>query len=354
MTTNNLHSKKPIWLYTLICAYAVILAALSILNWSGADRFWWGALNLYLPQIMWVVPGILLLLATLKLDRSWVWLPLLCIVWILGPVMGFNWPLRTPAKTPESINVRLMTWNIECGSRDRPAPLAIIYEIDWNKPDIVLLQDAGGALSGPIGDYFREWHVQSFGQYVIASRHPLSKAEVRWISFQGEKHTCLRCQVHVGGKAITLYNVHFQTPRWGLNAFRTAGRKPWHFPAAIDQFENNVAARITQVQALRKYISAEQVPVIVAGDLNSPDASLVSATLRDAGLHDAFSEAGRGYGYTFGHFLLQHRLPQLSSSWMRIDHIMVDSHVRAERCWTGTGKASDHRPVIADLVVSSQ
>jgi endonuclease/exonuclease/phosphatase family metal-dependent hydrolase len=30
---------------------------------------------------------------------------------------------------------------------------------------------------------------------------------------------------------------------------------------------------------------------------------------------------------------------------------MMNSQLRTQRCWIGTGMASDHRPVIADLVL---
>jgi len=124
-------------------------------------------------------------------------------------------------------------------------------------------------------------------------------------------------------------------------------------PKAIQQLENNVEARLTQVRTLREYVRQEQGPVIIVGDLNSPDASLVCKTLRAVDLHDAFAEGGKGYGYTYGHFLLQHRVPALNVSWMRIDHIMLSSQFQSRHCWTGTGKASDHRPVIADLVLGN-
>ena len=75
--------------------------------------------------------------------------------------------------------------------------------------------------------------------------------------------------------------------------------------------------RVNQAQVLRKILAGEKGPVLVAGDLNSPDASLLGAGLREAGFHDAFAEAGKGYGYSYGHQLLKHRLP-LNLSWMRI------------------------------------
>jgi len=351
MTTKP-HRKAPVWLLALIFAYLALLAALTVLNRLGADRWWLGALNLYLPQALWAAPGLFLAIVSLKVARRWTWVALLGVVWVVGPLMGYCWQLPVVRKSAGSLPLRVMTWNVKYGSHDTLAHAAIIYDIDWNNPTVVLLQDAGGLLDGPLGKYFSKWDVRSYGQYIIASRLPLGELQVRRISFPGEEHTCVRTQVQIGETAVALYDVHFQTPRWGLNALREARRKPWRLPKAVQQLERNMEARLAQVRALREYIRQEQGPVIIAGDLNSPGVSRVCTTLRDADLHGAFEEGGNGYGYTYGHFLLQHRVPALNFSWVRIDHIMLSSQLRSLNCWTGTGKASDHRPVIADLVLS--
>lgn len=347
MTTKS-HHNAAVWLISLSCFYGAILAAITVLNWFGADRWWFGALNLYLPQAMWLIPGILLTCFSLKCARRWIWFPLLCVLWVAGPIMGFRWSLHPPPDLPGSVSVRVMTCNAKYGKRDI-APL--INDIMLYGPDVVLLQDAERSLDGPLGTFFRDWHVRSFGQYVIASKFPLSEAHTRSISFPGENHSCLRCELRIGAAVITVYNVHLETPREGLNAFRAVKRRPSYFPQAVQRFQNNVEARLIQARTLSEYISTEQGPVIVAGDLNSPDASLACAMLRNAGLHDAFAESGKGYGYTYGHFLLQHRLSWLHVPWMRIDHIMMSSHFQSRRCRVGTEKASDHRPVIADLIL---
>lgn len=347
----KLLNKAPVWLLSIVFAYVAFLAALTVMNRSGADRWWFGALNLYLPQLVWAVPGIFLALFAVNVARPWAWLPLLGIVWVAGPLMGFCWPLHMQQESADGFPLRVMTWNVKYGTHDKFAHQALMRDIDRNNPAVILLQDAGGLLNGPLGDYFSKWNVRSYGQYVIASRLPLGELQVRRLSFPGEEHSCVRTQFQIGGTTVALYNVHFESPRWGLNALRIVKKEPRFLPKAIQKLENNVEARFIQVNALREYISQEQVPVIIAGDLNSPDASRVCATLRGAGLHDAFAEAGKGYGYTYGHLLLQNRLPVLNFSWMRIDHIMISSRFQARRCWTGTGKASAHRPVIADLVL---
>jgi endonuclease/exonuclease/phosphatase family metal-dependent hydrolase len=38
---------------------------------------------------------------------------------------------------------------------------------------------------------------------------------------------------------------------------------------------------------------------------------------------------------------------------MRLDHIMASPQLRVCRCWVGNGWASDHRPVIADLILEN-
>lgn len=347
MTTAT-RRKVPVWFLTLTCAYGAILAAMTILNRFGSDRWWFGALNLYLPQIVWAVPGVLLTALSLgRAARRWIWAPLLCIAWVLGPIMGLCWH----GHAPRSASVRIMTWNVKYGGYNKITQFAISCDIDSARPDVVLLQDAGGLLNGPIGRFFRGWNVRSFGQYIIASRLPLDEGEVRLIPFSGENHTCLRCRLHVGTKTVILYSVHFLSPRWGLDAFREVRRLPWYLPSAVQQLEENVEARLSQARTLREMVRQEREPVIVAGDLNSPDSSLACAALREAGLHDAFAEGGEGYGYTYGHSLLRRRLPWHGVSWMRIDHIMLSPELQSGACKAGTEKVSEHRPVIAEVVL---
>ena len=339
------------WFLAATCSYGAMLVAVTILNRFGADRWWFGALNLYLPQIVWVAPGVLLTVLSLTMARRWIWVPLLCIAWVLGPIMGFCWSTQGPPAGGPFL--RIMTWNVKYGGNNKITQWAIADYINETGPDVVLLQDAGGLLHGPIGRFFRHWNVRSFGQYVVVSHLPLEEAEVRSIPFFGQTHTCLRCRLHIGTKTLILYNVHFESPREGLGAFREVRRQPWYLPSAVKQLEENVEARVSQAQALRELIMQEREPVMVVGDLNSPDASLACALLREAGLHDAFAEGGRGYGYTYGHFLLRTRLPWHGASWMRIDHIMLSSELRSRGCRAGTYRYSEHRPVIADVVFST-
>ncbi|MBI5016010.1 MAG: endonuclease/exonuclease/phosphatase family protein [Deltaproteobacteria bacterium] len=344
-------SRFPPWLARLTAGYWVLLAVVSGAGWLGADRWWLGALNLYLPQWLWALPGLVLTVWTFVTARRWLWVPLVCLLWVAGPIMGFQVPFPWRGwSAADEPTLRVMTWNVKYGRRDI---FALIGDIVTTKPDLLLMQDAQGTMRGPLGDLLRDWNVRSHGQYVTASRLPLSEGQVRWISFAGEKHTSLRCELQLGPQSVAVYNVHFQTPRRGLNALRRARRRPWALPSGVEALQGNVAARLEQAEIIAGEVRRETIPVIVAGDLNSPDASAVCRELRGAGLRDAFEEAGFGYGYTYGHFLLERRLPEFCLPWLRIDHIMINSRFEARRCWTGTAEASDHRPVIADLGLGS-
>lgn len=348
--------KRPAkWLLILTAAYGGALAALTEINLGGADRFWLGALNLYLPQIVWAVPGILLTLFLLRRAARWVWAPLLCLLWALGPVMGFCWGTQMSGEPASATApLRIMSWNVKYGGYNWITQLVIADEIGEARPDVVLLQDAEGLLHGPIGGLFEGWNVASSGQYIVASRFPIEESGTRGIPFAEEDATCLRVRLRAGEKTLVLYDVHFESPRWGLNAFREVQRQPWYLPRAIQGLRQTVDARLSQAATLSALVRQEREPVIIAGDLNSPDASLACTMLREAGLHDAFAEAGRGYGYTYGHLLLRHRLAWLKASWMRIDHIMLSSVIRSYTCRVGGKIASEHRPVIADVLLESK
>ncbi len=336
-------------LLTLILG--MLLAAVTIMNHLGADRWWFGALNLYLPQAIWAIPGITLTAAMALVNVRLLWAPLLCVTWVCGPLMGFCWSRQAPPE-PGQTTLRVMSCNVKFGSRDIPSLLA---EINEQRPDLVLLQDATGLLETPVGEFFREWNVRYHGQYIIASRLPLEEAVVQWLNFPGqvERQASLRCRLKVAGKSITFHNVHLHSPREALSLLPEALKNPplWDFFAT--QLANNAASRLIQAQKLAALLQGETGAVIVAGDLNSPDASLVSSTLRDAGVHDAFVQGGRGYGYSYGQFLIPHGLHLPSFSFVRIDHILINSQLRTIRSWTGTATASDHRPVYADLVMQS-
>lgn len=325
------------WIVWLCWLYAAVVGAIGLQNAAGPERWWWAGINMFLPQILWAIPGLLLVPLTVWKARAWSWVPIAATVYVSLSLMGFSW--GRPAQDPEGTPLRAMTYNVQLWQRGTVG--AILQEIRQADPDILCLQDAYGATRGRVGDHLKSRHVASFGQYVIASKFPVIGSAVGDISYRGERHTYLRAQIDVRGQIVTVVTAHFVTPRDALGTLRAANL----WTTSVSLTKQNLSDRIVQARALAHDLKRIDGPIIVAGDLNAPPPSLVTRTLTDLGLVDAFSASGRGYGYTFGHTLLGAR------SFLRIDRILVSRHFRPQHAGVGGAEGSDHRPVIADLVL---
>jgi endonuclease/exonuclease/phosphatase (EEP) superfamily protein YafD len=320
--------------------YAAAVVAIGLQNAVGPERWWWAGINMFLPQFLWAIPGLILLPLTIWRARAWTWVPLGAMTYVALSLMGFCW--ANPARA-EGTPLRVMTYNVQLWQRGTIG--AILAEIRRADPDILCLQDAYGATRGRVGEYLKSRHVASFGQYVIASRFPVVVSVPGDISYRGERHTYLRAQIDVRGQIVTIVSAHFVTPRDALGTLRAASL--WE--TGVSLTKQNLSDRIIQARALANDLREIDGPIIVAGDLNAPPSSLVTRTLTDLGLVDAFSVSGRGYGYTFGHTL---NIGLLGGySFLRLDRILVSRHVKLSRTWVGGSHGSDHRPVIAQVTL---
>lgn len=301
---------------------------------SGPERHWWSALNLYLPQYVWLAPGVLALGAAWSLQRRLVVLPALALTWTAGPLMGGCWNVSTSMeRSPGAPHLRVMTYNVKWG-RNWDAARA---EIARANPDLLLLQDAGSFPGTDFQSLLPGWSRLSADQYLIASRYPLADQEQVPFPPPDKERGFLLATVRLGDTRVRVGSVHLRTPREGLTAVRERGRD------GLQQFQAECAYRLLQARTVATRLRTETGPMVIAGDLNAPVQSMVCQALFHLGLADAFSTASWGYGYTYGHTLR----PGLS--YMRIDHVLVSPHWHVERCWTGGTEGSDHRPVIADL-----
>lgn len=317
--------------------YVFFVAAIAVTTAIGPERWWWAGVNMFLPQLLWAVPGLAVAALTLWRARRWAWLPTAAVLWVLGPLMGFCW--SATHAVPAGTSLRVMTYNVQLWQRANVP--AIISEIRNAAPDILCMQDARGASRGQVGAFLKDWHVASAGQYVIASKFPFVDWAVGDISYRGEEHSYLRASVDIAGEVVTLICAHFVTPRDALTRVRT----DQFWSAGVPIIRRNLSDRLTQARALAEDVRQVSGPLIVAGDLNAPPSALASRALTDAGLVDAFARSGRGYGYTFGHTL------SVGYSFLRIDRIFASRNFFLVRATVGGAEGADHRPVIADMVL---
>lgn len=81
--------------------------------------------------------------------------------------------------------------------------------------------------------------------------------------------------------------------------------------------------------------------VFLGGDMNSTPESAVQEMVRGAGLRDAFAECGRGTGLTF----------PSDSAVKRIDYLYLTAMARCARAEVPATQASDHRPLVVDVLL---
>lgn len=322
-----------------VCVAGVVL--LTAVQQLGSDGPWWVELSRYLPYPLFLAPALLACLLALPLGARWVAAAVASLFAVVVVAMGFEWHSSADGAAAD---LRLVTYNVKAeNAAQHPGGIeALVREVQALRPDLLVMQDANGV---------RHWRAEdrqallaglpqvwAEGQYVVASRWPLRCATATAVAVP-EPLAYARCEVIREGVAFELVTVHFESPRNGLLATRREGldgRGSW---------QRNHEARLAQARALARALGRPTRPRVVAGDLNAPDSSAVLGSLRAIGLRDAFAAAGRGWGYTYGHTL------RPAFSFLRIDHVLVSGDIGVARAFAGGAAASDHRPVVADLVL---
>ena len=320
------------------CAVAAI--ALALCFHVPILASWWVELLRYLPFPVFLAPALVAVVASLALPWGWRVLSIATAALVLTSIMGLEWHRGDRG----SAGLRLMTFNAKVHhSASAESFLRIALEIAEHDPDILVMQDASfgskAAIPSQLMAVLGRYQLYLSGQYVVASRYPMGdchKGEMRWGT---EDSHYVWCELVVHDKPVVLVTAHLASPRQGLDAARREGVE------GLDDWNTNLTHRLIQAGKLVRDLAGSPRPLILAGDLNAPEHSPVIQSLLSIGLRDAFSAAGAGYGYTHGHSL------RLRISFLRIDHILVSPDIGVRDCFVGGSQASEHRPVIADLVL---
>jgi endonuclease/exonuclease/phosphatase (EEP) superfamily protein YafD len=337
------------WLVGLMLG-VLVLGVLALA--PGVTEVWWIELLRYAPFPAWLGTALLAVVLSLRLGWRWRFAALAGLLLVLGPLMGLQLQVAEAGQG----RMRVMTYNVKSYKAGDDALAHIAWEVVQHAPDILVMQDATlvdldpKTMNEAVRTMLRDRKIYSFGQYVVASRLPLKGCRPGDIAYRGIAHSYVRCVVDVRGREVDLITAHLLSPREGLNATRHEGRE------GVDDWRQNYADRLSQARKLATDLllpggsaatgqapAAVRRPVIVAGDLNAPESSPVIQALLGAGLRDAFSAAGTGYGYTHGHSL------RPGFSFLRIDHILVSDTLGVADSFVGGKEGSEHRPVIADV-----
>ena len=143
------------------------------------------------------------------------------------------------------------------------------------------------------------------------------------------------------GQVATLINVHLHTVM-EEKPWRTPGFR-WYHPAdwakTLRAYREGALRRAAEARRVRQLMDAVDGPLIVTGDFNSTPYNWAYHHLA-RGMHDAFTAAGRGLGYTY----------PAGGPLVRIDYVLASNHWEVVEAWVPDATTlSDHRPVLADL-----
>lgn len=332
--------------WVVAASAAMVLAVWAGVALGGAAQ-WWIELLRFVPFPGWLALAGLGLVASIWSTARWRVAALAALAVVLGPVMG----LSLGRADGGSGALRLMTYNVKAyRAEERHGGFApIAWDVLEHDPDVVVMQDAGGMVNAQgqssdpaIKEVFAKRQVYAEGQYVVASRFPLKDCAPGRMDYAGQVHTYVRCTLQAHGVEVDLVTAHLKSPREGLNAARHEGL------AGLDDWHQNYLDRLQQVDALVAALAGRSRPLILAGDLNSVESSPVVRGLKELGLRDAFGSAGLGYGYSIGQAL------RTGFPFLRIDHVLVSQDIGVHDAFTAVSNASEHRPVIADLLLHRQ
>lgn len=233
--------------------------------------------------------------------------------------------------------LRVMSYNIQAGGASLDSTAQAIRALS---PDVITLQkvdvhwgershfaDQATELEARLGMQVRFapiYHIEA-REYGVAllSRFPI-------VGFQNDTLTRLSTQdanatpvpapglleaaIDVNGQRVRLFNTHLD-------------------------YRADPSVRARQVAEMVRYIGASTGPTIVTGDLNAtPDALEIQPLLR--ALRDSWP-AANGLGLTY-----PAELPV-----KRIDYVLTSPHFAVRAASVGMTRASDHRPVVVDLLL---
>jgi endonuclease/exonuclease/phosphatase family metal-dependent hydrolase len=237
-------------------------------------------------------------------------------------------PQPGPAKPSAGLPViRVATLNCAHLHFGNPSLDLAIWE-----PDIILLQEVNPLDLKTIADrvYGGRGDYRFHNSNGIITRWRI-KREVRNPMFREQQLTI----ADPDGREIEVVNVHLTTAATNLQLWQRAAWTNHRENRQLRRQELSVA-----LQLLEQTSPFPERPTLLGGDFNSPANDIVHAQLsRD--FKDCFTTVGSGWGDTF-----QRRVPIL-----RLDCVYATRQFTPVRCRAVTTRMSDHRIVIADLIL---
>ena len=333
----------------LIAAASWLCAAVVLFYWLAlrfvGESWWLTTVALYLPQVVLLLPIILLAIALAFVGPRRLLLLQAAAAWVvLFPIMGLTLSGPTRA-TPGLPRLRVLSFNTDSGARSIPAMVA---EIQATRPDVVLLQESATGVNDAVAAALPLYQTLTSTQFFVASRYPIVDVfDPPKVTLGGVARSSrvVRVTLDTSLSRLDVYNVHPISPRDALDSVHGDGLVVGLRTGAIFEGDrrvitSNTALRRAQLELIASLAAASPNPVLIAGDTNLPGPSRILADTL-GGWQDGFATVGRGFGYTFP--------VGRRGAWMRIDRILAGPELRFLEFGVGNGRGSDHHCVWADL-----
>ncbi len=316
-------------LLAAVDVYAVGICLYLLLRIFTGYRLW--PLALASNLLHWLLLPAFILLPIILWRRRWptagmLAAGLIAFIWLFG---GLFLPRSTiptvHAGSDQTLTVMTLNTN-----DDNATPEELIPLLHDSGADIVALQEVGPVLAAALDDNlldeypYRDYIGYGVPGIGLLSRYPIVEHK---IIVNETAFPYLITTLSVDGQKLFVINVHPPPP-------------------ALTSREGYRSQSIGEISFFVDLATGGK-PTILMGDFNAVDQSADYRLLVDAGLHDAFREAGWGFGSTWPD---RDVAPVFENPVIRIDYVWHTDHFEAQQAWVGPGTGSDHRPVLAELV----
>jgi endonuclease/exonuclease/phosphatase (EEP) superfamily protein YafD len=335
--------------------FVAFAALLVLLRWVGESNPT-TVFALYLPPLIWVLPGLFLWPPLLILRfRAACFLTALALPLV---ILGLGYRFNSVPELPEPKARPSHSLMVLTNNRGQNGGHSLRPFKNWIQPDLMLFQES----SAPAASYLRDpsyaefSHGQTVGEFTLISRFPIIKAEsiTRSSSVRSYRYGA-RFELDWNGKHIAIYNVHLPSPRGTLLAMRS-GAFLYGLPipsarwsARRQQISHFWIEHQDHALDLITRLQAETLPCVLAGDFNAPHLGTIHRHLTQQ-LTDTHQSAGSGFGFTFPG---QTNNPlALGQPWLRLDYVFCNHNWHVLGSWTESDRPSQHRSVAALITLT--
>ncbi|MEZ4856473.1 MAG: endonuclease/exonuclease/phosphatase family protein [Gelidibacter sp.] len=266
------------------------------------------------------------------------------IILIFGySYLGSLYKFSSSKQVEDKDNIAVMNYNVRLFNLfkwipEEDIPQKIEAFINDKKPDIISMQEYRQDENIHLKDYFKFEELSGKkvknGQ-AIYSKFPIVNSGS--IEFPNTYNNAIFVDIVKGKDTIRIYNVHLQSLKIDAN------KDPLKNETSENLFKrvgNTFRMQQSQAELFLAHKAKCPYKMIVCGDFNNTAYSYVYKEIKGT-LHDAFEEAGNGFGRSFNFKFFP----------VRIDFILVDDHFDINSFKTFDVKLSDHYPVMSRVKI---